>query len=342
MKTPLELIVPSPHRSHIQPWNGTFHFLRPRWQTLMQFLELCAEFDGSEHQILDVPTKRSSIWVDKLSPLFAFPGPNFSVATQTLNAYYARATRMQNRRRDQDEHRYTCTPWADDSYHDGTYARHSTSIGRSSPWIALVTLSTPNLHNKSAVALSLNDKQEYCDRHGYDFHTITQTVPGRDAAWAKLPGILALLHRYDWVVCLDLDTVIYDHDVRMEEFLDPDHDVILGLDYNGINSGVLFLRNSTWSRALLAEAWTLTNEPMSHIWWEQSALMRLFKNEGVRNHVKYCPQMYFNSYISFDKSVEMEENGGRGPFIVHFAGVSEKWDILPRFHAQRRNIKKGA
>jgi hypothetical protein len=29
-------------------WNGTFQFLRPQWQTFAEFLDRCAEFDGSE------------------------------------------------------------------------------------------------------------------------------------------------------------------------------------------------------------------------------------------------------------------------------------------------------
>lgn len=320
-------------RQHAPSWNGTFDFLRPRWQTLMQFLELCCEFDGSEDEA-GAHTDETVQWIRAISPLFSLRGPSFYEATKALDAY-AHATQMQSKSIPHDAG-YTCLPW---SY--GFEASHLDGLRtRSAPRIAMATLFTAHLRNMSAVALALGDKQEYCERHGYDFHTITQTVSGRDAAWAKLPGILSLLHRYDWVVSLDLDTIIYDHSVRLEEFLDPNHDLILGVDYNGINSGVFFLRSSTWSRALLTEAWTITDEPMSHIWWEQSALMRLLKNEGVRNHVKYCPQMYFNSYVASNEGVKMEENGNRGPFIVHFAGLGTKWEILPKFHAQRRNTRQ--
>lgn len=298
----------------------------------MEFLEACADFDGSEQRGAD--EKGPAPWIRRMQPIFSFPGPSFSAATTALNGYEKAA------RNGQDQGPYTCTPWV-----SGVVSPQAPMQERASPTqkarIAMVTLSTANLLDKEAVTIALKDKQEYCDRHGYDFHTITETVKGRDAAWAKLPGILSLLHRYEWIVSLDLDTVVYDHSIRLEEFLDPNHDMIIGLDYNGINSGVFFLRNSTWSRALLTEAWTITKEPMSYVWWEQSALMRLVKNEGVRNHIKYCPQMYFNSYISSEHSVNMQENNERGPFIVHFAGVGTKWDILPRFHAQRKNVHNG-
>lgn len=90
----------------------------------------------------------------------------------------------------------------------------STHYAPPPPRIALVTVSAAHVQNKTQAALALKDKHEYCNRHGYGFHIITQTVPGRDAAWAKLPGILSLLHRYDWIVNLDFDTLIFDHTVR--------------------------------------------------------------------------------------------------------------------------------
>lgn len=295
---------------------------------------MCADFDGSEST---GQGGESNIvpWVHEIRPLFSIPGPSFPAATAALKAYEQTVSAPGNAGDRQTT--YTCTPWV-----SGVANPHGPPLEQTrptaAPRIAVVTLSTSSLLDKAAVAMALEDKQEYCDRHGYDFVTITQTVDGRDAAWAKLPGILALLYQYDWVVSLDLDTIIYNHGVRLEEFLDPNHDMIVGLDYNGINSGVFFLRNTTWSRALLTEAWTITNEPMSSIWWEQSALMRLVKSEGVRNHIKYCPQVYFNSYIASDHAVNLQENDNRGPFIVHFAGIGTKWEILPRFHAQRVNV----
>lgn len=68
--------------------------------------------------------------------------------------------------------------------------------------------------------------------------------------------------------------------------------------------------------------------------------MRLLKSEGIRNHVKYSPQMHFNSYVTSQGHVKMDENGGRGPFIVHFAGLGPaKWDIFLDVYAQRRNVE---
>ena len=138
---------------------------------------------------------------------------------------------------------------------------------------------------------SLADKEEYCRQHGYDFYAISDAPPDRPVPWFKIPGALTLLSKkYDWLILVDVDAVIVDHSVKLEEFMDPRYDAILGLDENDINAGVFFLRNSVWSRLFLAEAWTLTEEPMSRIWWEQAAIMRMTKADGICNHVKLSPQ----------------------------------------------------
>ena len=132
---------------------------------------------------------------------------------------------------------------------------------------------------------------------------------------------------------VDLDAVIVDHSVKLEEFIDPRYDANLGVDENGINCGIFLLRNSVWSRLFMAEAWTLTEEPMSHLWWEQAAIMRLTKADGIRNHVKLSPQTHFNEYL---------KNGvlADGRFIVHFPGIApkEKWRYVLQFYESRKNV----
>lgn len=43
--------------------------------------------------------------------------------------------------------------------------------------------------------------------------------------------------RYDWVMCLDLDTVVMDHSVPLLDFLDPHADAVFSMDFWAINSG---------------------------------------------------------------------------------------------------------
>jgi len=80
----------------------------------------------------------------------------------------------------------------------------------------------------------------YCRQHGYDFYAISDAYPNRPVPWSKIPGALTLLsQKYDWLVLVDMDSVIVDHSVKLEEFLDPRYEAILGLDENGINRSFL-------------------------------------------------------------------------------------------------------
>jgi len=308
-----------------------FAYLHPTWNTVNDFLCHCTDFDYSTQNATD------SI----LGPLVSlFEDQNLGVLelADILNKYDALKRKPQ---RGKPLVPSTCVPWV----HLKTPARP--------PRIAMMTMATYS--NKSttdtgdnegqeeaeeerrllhkAQKASLSDKEGYCRRHGCDFHAISDAYPDRPVSWSKIPAALSLLSKYDWLIFVDLDTVIVDHSVKLEEFIDPRYDANIGVDENGINCGIFLLRNSVWSRLLMAEAWTLTEEPMSHIWWEQAAIMRMTKADGIRNHVKLSPQNHFNEYL---------KNGvlADGRFIVHFPGIGpkEKWRYVLQFYESRKNV----
>ena len=184
-----------------------------------------------------------------------------------------------------------------------------------------------------AYNLSLQDKVDYCDRHGYDWHLFEEVIEGRSVGWNRVPAALSLLHRYDWVFHIDLDSIIMDHTVRLEEFLDPRYDLVIGVDGNGINHGVFGLRNSTWSRMLYAEVWTRTQAPHSEYLLEQAALMAIMADGyGVRNHMKL---EHFNTYLGPGDIVPAQDPE---TFILHFAGRGDKWALVERFISQRKSV----
>lgn len=289
-------------------------------------MHLCGKFEDGAVQ------NSSSRIVKALAPILtSFPGgSNFQEAANALNAYQTIKEQAQA-----EIHFSTCIPWVD-----------LTGKGSSeAPHIAVMTTATTNNKDlfgndydedalrvyNDAYNASVREKTAYCAQHGYDFHVITDTVDGRHTGWYRFPAVLSLFAKYDWVFHVDLDTVILDHSIRLEEFLDPTHDFIIGVDSNGINNGVFFMRNSTWNRMLLAEAWTLTNEPTSSYWYEQAALMRLIKLDGVRNHMKLVPQQQFNSYVS-GTALPSREDGDMKTFLVHFAGRGDKWELVLKYN----------
>jgi hypothetical protein len=49
----------------------------------------------------------------------------------------------------------------------------------------------------------------------------------RDLDYLKWVGALSRLRQYDWLWMVDLDTIILNHTVPLETFLDPRFDMII-------------------------------------------------------------------------------------------------------------------
>lgn len=342
-----------PEPSSSQRDISKFEYLRPTWKTVYDFLCYCEDFDSSAQEFTD------SI-LGPLVSLFNDRKFDISEATDALNEYEALKSKSQRRLPVEPS---TCIPWVDldqparppriammtiaifpktqtESEKDGEGKQEEGVIGdgkkeedEGEGREEKAEVEEARILLEEGVAVSLADKQEYCHRHGYDFYAISETPRGRPAPWMKIPAALSLLsQQYDWVILVDIDAVIIDHSVKLEEFTDPRYDTIIGVDRHGVNTGVLFLRNTVWSRLFLAEAWTLTDEPLSAIWWEQASIVWLIKAEGVRNHVKLCPQTHFNSYI---RGRSLKDS-----FIIHFAGSSkkEKWLNVLKYYGLRKKL----
>ena len=189
-------------------------------------------------------------------------------------------------------------------------------------------------------AASVANKRRYADLHGYDL-IVSRTAadPSRPAAWSKILEVRKHLPRYDWLMFIDVDTLIMNPAVRLEDIADDSVDQVLAADHNGVNSGVWLVRNTPWSFYFLDELWAqddLVKGPyLFH--YEQRAFHRLFHTDAwsrqpstrgaapyagaaeVRAHSKIVNQCVFNSLLPWYVS---------GDFVVHFAGLKGVWECF--------------
>ena len=189
-------------------------------------------------------------------------------------------------------------------------------------------------------AASAANKRRYADLHGYDL-IVSRTAadPSRPAAWSKILEVRKHLPRYDWLMFIDVDTLIMNPAVRLEDVADDSVDQVLAADHNGVNSGVWMVRNTPWSFTFLDELWAqddLVKGPyLFH--YEQRAFHRLFHTDPwskqpstrgaapyagaaeVRAHSKIVNQCVFNSLLPWYVS---------GDFVVHFAGLKGVWECF--------------
>ena len=110
-------------------------------------------------------------------------------------------------------------------------------------------------------------------------------------------------------------------------------DLVYSADINGLNAGVLFVRNTDWSRAFVTR-W-LSSRPMyeRHPNADQSALAHLLHGEP-REKWGAWPQRTFNSYGYGEYGlVHPEGEWQKGDFALHLPGLSDgrRLEILREF-----------
>lgn len=79
-------------------------------------------------------------------------------------------------------------------------------------------------------------------------------------------------------------------------------------DWNGLHSGVFFLRVHPWSVELLsaAIAYPVVKPDVQLMWLEQSALSNvLAENEYFARSTVYCPLRWFNAYMRHPNGIDL-------------------------------------
>lgn len=157
--------------------------------------------------------------------------------------------------------------------------------------VILLTAADGGGHNggiKNIMERALENRQEYCDYHGYICHWVNISrfdLHGKSPVWAKLPAVIETLETYpdaQWVWMLDLDAIIMSprvdiaqkllsHDSMKQQLLtnekikrtpwttpteiDPnDIDLLIAQDHGNINAGSFLVRRSKGT-SLLLDMW---------------------------------------------------------------------------------------
>jgi mannan polymerase II complex MNN10 subunit len=140
---------------------------------------------------------------------------------------------------------------------------------------------------------------------------------------------------YEWVLWMDFDTLFTNTSIRIEEFLEDakshvnrfetgqkweDVDMIAAADCQTFNAGVLFFRNSEWTRNYLDRVWSMRRTPNKS---EQDCLRDILESTdefGAGNkHLLMVPQFKLNAYPSEITCQERQERPWkRGDWIIHF------------------------
>lgn len=195
--------------------------------------------------------------------------------------------------------------------------------------IAVATMAIGETYEQ-IVAPGIENKKHYCDKHGYDFFVLSESMDtSRPIPWSKIKLLQEILSNkeYKWVFWTDADAVVTNFAYPLEDIIDENYDLIITTDLNGINSGHMLLKNSEWSAQFLETVYSHT-ECINHPWWEQMAIiLEIQNNPETQKRTKIFPQRVMNSYVPevmFWCNDPLRTHYQRGDFIVHFASCPKE------------------
>jgi SAM-dependent methyltransferase len=178
--------------------------------------------------------------------------------------------------------------------------------------------------------MAIENRRQYCERHGYDFVSEVPVDTSRPACWSKIPALLAALDTHPWALWADSDTLVFNRDLPLEHFCDPAYDLVFqsheaffqhigmpveqGLARMPINTGVFLVQATDWSRRFLREAYAQTQFVTHGAVWdgigEQEAMTELLvRNPSDRQRIKYVDGLQAHPRFYRD-----------GDLFVHFYG----------------------
>jgi hypothetical protein len=178
-------------------------------------------------------------------------------------------------------------------------------------------------------------KSEYCGRYGYKFFLdIKDEIP---SGFIRISYILELMSLYPdikWFVWMDNDTMIMNYNISLQSIIGDGFDFIIGEDWNGINSGVFFIRNCDNSKRFLQSVLDHkhTEEQLKYPkWWTDSEQAAIAFNLDKINAL-VCHHSIFNGYIIGPRPDNDWRTCGLGPFNKDYQAVQFKFgDFILHF-----------
>jgi hypothetical protein len=211
----------------------------------------------------------------------------------------------------------------------------------------LAIVSMFNEKHADLAAYSWTNKEQYAAKHNYKAIAKTSNFSREQIHFDKFSHILDVLNsdsNIDWVWWLDNDAMITNFDQRLEDLIDDDYHVIMGVDIASINTGSFLVRNSMqarqWLEFLLSKKGEYKNDTK---WFEQQAVIDFYPK--FQDIFKVIPQRLINSYDYQMYGVSPEDLLGYsgqwlpGDFVIHWPGLNNqvRIQLAQKFQTHLRN-----
>lgn len=133
--------------------------------------------------------------------------------------------------------------------------------------------------------ITVYNMKVYCAKNGYDLYS--EMSGNEEFHFVKTKKARELLNKYDLVMSIEADCLLTNHKIRVESFIDDEHDVYLVKDINGSNSGVVIWKSTEFSKLLLELI-----ESKKGVYGDEQNLFENFESDKI----KYLPHPSINSF----------------------------------------------
>ena len=163
--------------------------------------------------------------------------------------------------------------------------------------------------------------EKYCQKHNYNLLEDVGLIKehDREIQWTKILLIQKFLEldTYDYLVWIDADIIILNPEITLESFIKRlmnNKDIMYSKDFGGwVNNGVIFIKNTNFSKEYFKESWIHTNE----ICREQGSMDMLLRYNwnDSQNHIQLTddPREYNPMWFQYEYGI----------FLMHFPGCGE-------------------
>ena len=160
----------------------------------------------------------------------------------------------------------------------------------------------------------MENKYAYCKAMNYTCKIYTRAFrqENRPLAWQKLYALEKSFHACGLMMWVDGDAVFTSH----KPIPTSNKELLFAREGDGVNSGVMVLRNTRWVRDFIDRVSKMREFDESDT-WEQAAINYLIRTEkDVSSRVEIVPQRVLNSFDVRD-----------APFIYHPSGKPNKLQL---------------
>lgn len=201
--------------------------------------------------------------------------------------------------------------------------------------------------------ISLANKKEYCDIWNYSLYLLTDKEIRLPIFYAKYEtmmfayNILNNTSDLDWLWVLDIDTVITNYTKPLDNYVDNDYHFIIATDFNEINAGSYFVRNSEQGKAFLKSLLDQFDKYSKLYGREQQAIID--NHTFFKDIIKIVPQKKINSYqydlydFRYHKAMSRKDSLGENgewskddSLLIHFPDTSNEM----RYNLMQKYIKE--